>query len=134
MPSNQEKFNPQTSPRWGVWWEISLLKQLLRRELGRVSVSYEELMTILCSCESFVNNRHMTCILVSFVWCYGEIKSWGFCTEVAQFYSFANNQICSLSRVLILGFSQFIWWFLTPYLSGILPLTILLDTLFKMYK
>ncbi|CAL1296483.1 unnamed protein product [Larinioides sclopetarius] len=38
------------------------VKQLLRKVLGRASVSYEEMMTLLCECESIVNGRPLTYI------------------------------------------------------------------------
>ncbi|XP_054287608.1 uncharacterized protein LOC129003337 [Macrosteles quadrilineatus] len=50
--------------RLGGWWErlIRLLKQLLRRVLGRASLTYEEFLTVLCSCESVINSRPLTYI------------------------------------------------------------------------
>ena len=49
-------------PWWGGWWEriVKLCKDSLKRVVGRASVSYEELTTILCDCESFLNNRPLT--------------------------------------------------------------------------
>ncbi|XP_055948214.1 uncharacterized protein LOC129981407 [Argiope bruennichi] len=38
------------------------LKQLLRKVLGHASVSYEEMLTLLCECESIVNGRPLTYI------------------------------------------------------------------------
>ncbi|GBN23577.1 hypothetical protein AVEN_273914-1 [Araneus ventricosus] len=37
-----------------------MLKQLLRKVLGRASVTYEEMATLLCKCESVVNGRPLT--------------------------------------------------------------------------
>ena len=56
------KFNPPTAAWWGGWWErlIRLLKQLLKRVLGRASLHYEELMTVLCDCEAVINSRPLT--------------------------------------------------------------------------
>ena len=56
------KFNPPSAAWWGGWWErlIRLIKQLLRRVLGRASLSYEEMYTVLCDCESVINSRPLT--------------------------------------------------------------------------
>lgn len=56
------KFNPPTAAWWGGFWErlIGVLKQILRRVLGRASLNYEELSTLLCECESVVNSRPLT--------------------------------------------------------------------------
>ncbi|GFS99104.1 putative RNA-directed DNA polymerase from transposon X-element [Trichonephila clavipes] len=52
------KFNPPTA----AWWErlIRVLKDLLKRTLGNAVLMYEELLTILCDCESIVNSRPLT--------------------------------------------------------------------------
>ena len=56
------RFNPPTAAWWGGWWErlIRLLKQLLRKTLGKASLTYEELATVLCDCESVINSRPLT--------------------------------------------------------------------------
>lgn len=56
------RFNPPSSPWWGGWWErlIGILKGLLRRVLGRSSVSYEDMLTLLCDCEAVINSRPLT--------------------------------------------------------------------------
>ncbi|KMQ81890.1 bel12-ag transposon polyprotein, partial [Lasius niger] len=56
------KFNPPSAPWWGGFWErlIGILKDLLRKNLGRSSLSCEELQTLLCECESVMNNRPLT--------------------------------------------------------------------------
>ncbi|CAG7815247.1 unnamed protein product, partial [Allacma fusca] len=58
----QWKFNPPTAAWWGGWWErlVRILKGHLRRVLGRASLYYEELVTILCDIESVVNSRPLT--------------------------------------------------------------------------
>lgn len=58
------KFNPPSSPWWGGWWErlIGILKSLLRRILGRASLTFEELATVICDCESVINSRPLTYI------------------------------------------------------------------------
>lgn len=55
-------FNPPSAPWWGGWWEriIGMVKQLLRRILGKALVSYEEMVTILCDCEWTINSRPIT--------------------------------------------------------------------------
>ena len=58
------RFNPPTTAWWGGWWErlIRLLKQLLRKTLGKASLTYEELVTLLCDCELVINSRPLTCV------------------------------------------------------------------------
>ncbi|GIX92523.1 reverse transcriptase [Caerostris extrusa] len=50
-----------TQPRHGMggWWGrmIRTVKQLLKKVLGRVSVSYKKIVTFLCECQSIVNGR-----------------------------------------------------------------------------
>lgn len=55
-------FNPPTGSWWGGWWErlIRVLKDLLKRTLGKAVLTYEELFTVLCDCESVVNSRPLT--------------------------------------------------------------------------
>ncbi|XP_045482841.1 uncharacterized protein LOC123686673 [Harmonia axyridis] len=56
------KFNPPTAAWWGGWWErlIRIVKDLLRKVLGKSSLTYEELYTIVCDTESVVNSRPLT--------------------------------------------------------------------------
>ena len=56
------KLIPPSAPWWGGWWEriIRILKDLLRKILGKASVNFEELSTIMCDCESFINSRPLT--------------------------------------------------------------------------
>ncbi|XP_035218848.1 uncharacterized protein LOC118192066 [Stegodyphus dumicola] len=58
------KFIPPTAAWWGGWWErlIRIVKNLLVRVLGKSSVTYEELLTVLCDAEATVNNRPLTYI------------------------------------------------------------------------
>nr|GBM29379.1 hypothetical protein AVEN_256716-1 [Araneus ventricosus]GBM29398.1 hypothetical protein AVEN_11715-1 [Araneus ventricosus] len=60
----QWKFIPPSSPWWGGFWErlIGLLKTTLRKVLGKASLRYEELSTILCDCENIINSRPITYI------------------------------------------------------------------------
>ncbi|XP_055927985.1 uncharacterized protein LOC129959187 [Argiope bruennichi] len=53
-------FNPPTA----AWWErmIRMLKEILRRILGRKSIDYEELETLICDCEATINSRPLTYI------------------------------------------------------------------------
>ncbi|GBM37986.1 hypothetical protein AVEN_171168-1 [Araneus ventricosus] len=39
---------------------ICIIKQLLRKVLGRACVTYEEMVTLLCECENAVNGRPLT--------------------------------------------------------------------------
>ncbi|GFS57548.1 putative pro-pol polyprotein [Trichonephila clavipes] len=63
------KFNPPSSPWWGGFWErlIGILKDLLRKNLGRSCLSYEELQTLVCECESVMNSRPLTYISSMFL-------------------------------------------------------------------
>lgn len=56
------KFNPPSAPWWGGWWErlIRVLKRMLRKILGKTCLSYEEMLTVLCDCESVINARPLT--------------------------------------------------------------------------
>ncbi|XP_055924416.1 uncharacterized protein LOC129956519 [Argiope bruennichi] len=58
------KFIPPTAAWWGGWWEriVRMLKELLRRVLGKSIINYEELLTVLCDCESIINARPLTYI------------------------------------------------------------------------
>lgn len=56
------KFNPPSAPWWGGYWErlIRVLKDLLKKNLGRASLNMEEMITLLCECEFIMNNRPLT--------------------------------------------------------------------------
>jgi hypothetical protein len=56
------RFNPLIAAWWGGWWKrlIRLLKQLLKKTLGRASLTYDEVETILCNCEAVINSRPLT--------------------------------------------------------------------------
>jgi len=56
------RFKPPAAAWWGGWWErlIGLLKQLLFKTLGKVTLTYEELETVLRDCESVINSRPLT--------------------------------------------------------------------------
>ena len=58
------KFNPPSAPWWGGFWErlIGMIKRLLKKMLGRASLDYEDLLTVLCDCEAVVNSRPLTYI------------------------------------------------------------------------
>ncbi|GFW40714.1 integrase catalytic domain-containing protein [Trichonephila clavipes] len=54
------KFIPPTA----AWWErlVRIIKELLRRSLGKSILSYEELSTVICDCEFLINSRPLTYI------------------------------------------------------------------------
>ncbi|GFW64449.1 integrase catalytic domain-containing protein [Trichonephila clavipes] len=56
------KFIPPTAAWWGGWWErlVRIIKELLRRSLGKSILSYEELSTVICECEFLINSRPLT--------------------------------------------------------------------------
>ncbi|XP_055941739.1 uncharacterized protein LOC129971787 [Argiope bruennichi] len=58
------KFNPPTASWWGGWWErlIRVMKNVLKRVLGHAFLSYDEMITVLCDCESIINSRPLTYI------------------------------------------------------------------------
>ncbi|XP_051156740.1 uncharacterized protein LOC127278863 [Leptopilina boulardi] len=55
-------FNPPSAPWWGGLWErlIGTTKTILRKVLGRASLSYESLTTVLCDTEAVINSRPLT--------------------------------------------------------------------------
>ncbi|GFW07481.1 integrase catalytic domain-containing protein [Trichonephila clavipes] len=60
----QWKFKPLTAAWWGGFWErlIQMVKKLLRRVLGKSSLYYEEIFTILCDIEATINSRPLNCL------------------------------------------------------------------------
>ncbi|XP_071033067.1 uncharacterized protein [Parasteatoda tepidariorum] len=56
------KFNPPSAPWRGGFWEImgKLVKNILRKFLGKACLSYEEMCSVLCDCESVINSRPLT--------------------------------------------------------------------------
>ncbi|GFX47479.1 DUF5641 domain-containing protein [Trichonephila clavipes] len=59
MYSTAQKITWKFIPPTAAWWEriVRMLKELLCRVLGKYIVNYEELLTILCYCESIINAR-----------------------------------------------------------------------------
>ncbi|GBN37448.1 hypothetical protein AVEN_221735-1 [Araneus ventricosus] len=58
----QWKFNPLSAAWWGEWGErlVQMMKEILRKTLGRAALDYEELITVLCDCERVINTRPLT--------------------------------------------------------------------------
>uniref|UniRef100_A0A914PRM3 Integrase catalytic domain-containing protein n=1 Tax=Panagrolaimus davidi TaxID=227884 RepID=A0A914PRM3_9BILA len=56
------KFIPELSPWMGGLYErmVGIVKNSLRRALGKRILTYDELSTILCECENIVNSRPLT--------------------------------------------------------------------------
>ncbi|XP_043476289.1 uncharacterized protein LOC122507568 [Leptopilina heterotoma] len=57
-------FSPPSAPWWGGWWKrlIGVMKRILRKTLGKASLSYEGLYTALCDAEAIINARPLTYI------------------------------------------------------------------------
>ncbi|KAF2880450.1 hypothetical protein ILUMI_25728 [Ignelater luminosus] len=55
-------FIPPGSPWWGERWKrlVELLEKLMKRVLGKTTLSYEDMTTVLCECESVVDSRPLT--------------------------------------------------------------------------
>ncbi|XP_029670941.1 uncharacterized protein LOC115240112 [Formica exsecta] len=53
------KFNPAAAPWWGEFWErlIRLIKDLLKRILGKARLTYTELTTCVIDVEAVINQR-----------------------------------------------------------------------------
>nr|XP_042912939.1 uncharacterized protein LOC122272959 [Parasteatoda tepidariorum] len=53
------KFIPPSAPWWGGFWErlVGMMKGLLKKTLGRASLTYEEMQTALCNREAILNQR-----------------------------------------------------------------------------
>ncbi|KFM57426.1 hypothetical protein X975_24273, partial [Stegodyphus mimosarum] len=58
------KFIPPATPWWGGFWErlIGILKRILENVLGRASLNYQEMETVLCDCENQLNSTPLTYI------------------------------------------------------------------------
>ncbi|UYV68055.1 hypothetical protein LAZ67_5002921 [Cordylochernes scorpioides] len=56
------KFTPPTAAWWGGWWErlIRSLKDILKRMLGTSTLTYQQLMNLLCHAEAVINGRPVT--------------------------------------------------------------------------
>ncbi|GFY76172.1 integrase catalytic domain-containing protein [Trichonephila inaurata madagascariensis] len=56
------KCIPPPTAWWGGWWErlVRIIKELLRRSLGKSILSYEALSTVICECEFLIISRPLT--------------------------------------------------------------------------
>ncbi|XP_035229307.1 uncharacterized protein LOC118201324 [Stegodyphus dumicola] len=55
-------FNPPTASSWSGFWKrlVGLMKQILRRVLGKSLLSFEEMTTVLCDAEFVISSRPLT--------------------------------------------------------------------------
>lgn len=58
------KFIPPAAPWWGGWWErlVGMMKNVLKKTLGKASLNNEEMITVLCNCEAILNDRPLTSV------------------------------------------------------------------------
>ena len=58
----QWNFIPERSPSWGGWWErlIQVVKCSLKKTIGRTSLTFTELHTVLLEIEGAINERPLT--------------------------------------------------------------------------
>ena len=56
------RFNPPSAAWWGGWWErlVRIVKDILRRSLGKAALDSDEMRTLLCECGAIVNARPLT--------------------------------------------------------------------------
>ena len=56
------QFIPKHAPWYGVFWEwlIGLIKQAIRKTLGRTFISLDQLQTVVIKIESMLNDRPLT--------------------------------------------------------------------------
>ncbi|XP_064479234.1 uncharacterized protein LOC135392454 [Ornithodoros turicata] len=56
------RFIAEKAAWWGGWWErlVRTMKQSLRKVLGRQSLTFEEMMTVLQDAEASINSRPLT--------------------------------------------------------------------------
>ncbi|XP_035204985.1 uncharacterized protein LOC118179932 [Stegodyphus dumicola] len=78
------KFNPPTAAWWGGWWKrlIRILKDLLKRVLGKAHLNYEEMATALADCESVINSIPLT--YISEVDVIKPISPWMFLQDIHE--------------------------------------------------
>ena len=57
-----QQFNLPASPWWGGFYErlVRTVKSTVRKVLGKKSLTYEELTTVLCEVEAVINSRPLT--------------------------------------------------------------------------
>ena len=55
-------FIPERSPAWGGWWErmVQTVKRSLRKVVGKASLEWSELFTVLIEIEGHINQRPLT--------------------------------------------------------------------------
>ena len=58
----KQQFILPASPWWGGFYErlVRSVKSTLRKVLGKKTLTYEELLTVLCEVEAVINSRPLT--------------------------------------------------------------------------
>jgi hypothetical protein len=62
MVDSSWHFIPERSPTWGGWWErmVQTVKRSLRKVVGKATLTWSELYTVLVEIEGHINQRPLT--------------------------------------------------------------------------
>ncbi|KFD58129.1 hypothetical protein M513_00892, partial [Trichuris suis] len=95
-----------------------MLKELLRRCLGRASLTYEELLTVLCDCEAVMISRPLTrrklefktAILLIYSWCNGYAGSQSCSKQLAITEVTSANENSSIAHLIGMSRKYAVAW------------------------